>query len=115
MEDARSNTVLIGGWPFIRFCFLGPLIGITFALYALGYWMRGRHLTRVILWPYAAMFGVVNTAHNWFVCTILFLEFPREFFTTTRLRRLKKSEDDWRREAADMLGGFLNSQDDGHY
>lgn len=114
-SDVRADTALIGFWPVLGFFLLGPLIGVTFTLYSLGYCLKGRGTTPVILWPYAAAFGVINTAHNWIVCTILFREMPREFFTTTRLRRMKGSDDDWRRELADMLGGFLNSQDPGHY
>lgn len=113
--DIRADTSLIGFWPVLLFFMLGMAMGVVFTLYSLGYWMKGRNVPKIILWPYAAVFGVINTAHNWIVCTILFRELPREFFTTTRLRRLKASKDDWRRELADVLGGFLNSQDPGHY
>lgn len=113
--DVRADTALVRFWPGARFLTAGPVILFVYALYALGYWMKGRDFPKLILWPYAAAFGVLNTAHNWIVCSFLFLELPREFFTTTRLRRLKSSGDDWRRELADLLGGMLNSQDPGHY
>jgi len=64
---------------------------------------------------YAALFSILNTLHNWFIMTLVFREFPKEFFTTKRLKRLKVSDDPKKRELADMLGGFLNRQDKGHY
>jgi hypothetical protein len=35
--------------------------------------------------------------------------------TTARLKRLKTSPDISKRELADLMGGFLDSQDLGHY
>ena len=84
-------------------------------MYALGYTMKNKGFPKVVLIPYAVLFAVVNTMHNWVVCTIIFKEFPREFFTTQRLKRLKGSEDNSKRELADLLGGLLNRYDIGHY
>jgi hypothetical protein len=70
-----SNTKKIGlgatCWLFV----LGPLIGVTYMLYALVYWMRERGLPKaVIMFPVGLIFAAVNVAHNWIVCTILFRE-----------------------------------------
>ena len=112
-----SNTKKIGLWSTCWLFVLGPVIGVTYALYALVYWMMERGLPRaVILFPIGLIFAVVNVAHNWIVCTILFRELPQEFFTTARLKRWKQAEDNSpRRELADLLGGFLNARDDDHY
>lgn len=109
----QADTKLIGFWSVLTFMVLGPFIAPVYAAYSFGYWMRDRGWW--IFYPYAVAFAVVNTLHNWTVCTILFRELPREFFTTQRLKRWKNSEDVQRRELADMIGGFLNRHDEGHY
>lgn len=108
-----ADTKLIGFWTVLAFLLLSPIIAVVYALYAVGYWLyrRGSRLVT----PYAYAFAVINTLHNWTVCTVLFREFPREFFTTQRLKRWKVSDDPSRRELADMLGGFLNRHDADHY
>lgn len=112
-----SNTQKIGFWPIFMFLLLSPIVAVTYSLYSLCYWMLGVGVPRWLVWfPVGIVFALVNIFHNWVVCTIIFREFPREFFTTDRLRRLKKQQDDTpKRELADMIGGFLNSQDMGHY
>jgi len=72
-------------------------------------------LPNLMLFVYATLFSILNTLHNWLIMTLVFKEFPQEFFTTQRLKRLKLSGDPKKRELADMLGGFLNRQDKGHY
>lgn len=113
----QANTAKIGFWPVFGFFMLGPIIGLTYMMYSLVFWMIGKRVPKVfIFFPVGLIFGLMNIFHNWVVCTILFKEFPKEFFTTNRLRRWKLQADDTpRRELADMLGGFLNSQDEGHY
>lgn len=113
----QANTEKIGFWVVLGFFLMGPLIALTYSLYSLVFWMISKKVPKpLIFFPVGLTFGLVNILHNWVVCTILFREFPREFFTTQRLRRWKLQEDDTpRRELADMLGGFLNSQDKGHY
>lgn len=112
-----ANTRKIGLWAVCWLFMLGPLIGLTYMLYALVYFLLSRGVPKLLVFvPIGAVFAVVNVLHNWLVCTVLFREFPREFFTTDRLRRWKLQEDDTpRRELADLLGGFLNARDDGHY
>lgn len=110
-----SETDHIGFWRVFALMVLGPVVAGVYALYSFGYWMHYRGFPRVIVYPYAVLFGIVNIAHNLIICTILFSELPRELFTTARLRRWKQSPKAGRRELADMLGGFLNRQDDGHY
>lgn len=113
----QTRTEVIGFWTVFAFFMLGPLIGITYALYSAVFWMIERNVPKiVIIFPVGMIFGLLNILHNFIVCTILFREFPRELFTTNRLKRWKKAENDTpRRELADMLGGFLNRQDQGHY
>jgi len=113
----QANTAKIGFWTVLMFFMLGPLIGITYFLYGLVFWLINRGVPKVLVFlPIGFVFAIVNILHNFVVCTILFREFPKEFFTTQRLQRWKLQEDDTpRRELADMLGGFLNSQDEGHY
>lgn len=117
--NIQADTKQIGFWPVLALFMLGPVIAPVFVTYSFGYWLERKTAYmpgRVFLtWPYAAVFVVINTLHNWTVCTILFREFPREFLTTSRMKRHKTSPDAWRRELADMMGGFLNSQDGGHY
>ena len=108
-----ADTKLIGFWTVFVFLVLGPIIALVYASYALLYWLYRRSDWAAYLW--VIPFAVLNTLHNWVICTVLFRELPREFFTTPRLKRWKLSDDPSRRELADMLGGFLNSQDDGHY
>lgn len=115
MPKVTSDTELVGGWPAIRFLALSPITFITYALFCLVYWMKDQKFSVFMICPIQLIFGLINISHNWVACSFMFLEFPKEFFTTTRLRRHKTSEDAWRRELADMLGGFLNSQDPGHY
>lgn len=112
-----SNTEKIGFWTVLAFFMLGPLIGITYALYSLVFWMINKGFPKALVFaPIGLVFGVTNVLHNFIVCTILFRELPKELFTTDRLKRWELQEDDTpRRELADMLGGFLNSQDEGHY
>jgi hypothetical protein len=114
-----SETRIIGFKRQCAFLALGPVILPVYMLYSLGYFLerQGYDKTwpRPVVWALGFSFGVINTLHNWFVCTILFTEFPREFTTTNRLKRLKTHADPAKRELADLLGGFLNSQDEGHY
>lgn len=110
-----AETHYIGTGRVFALMALGPVIAVVYLLYAFGYWMLRNGAPRWIIAPYAAFFAVVNTLHNWTVCTILFAEFPREFFTTTRLRRWKRSDHVGKRELADMMGGFLNRHDMNHY
>lgn len=110
-----ADTKLIGFWTVLMFLVLGPVIALVYAMYSLGYWMKNKGWPNAVVYPFAVVFALVNTLHNWTVCTILFREFPREFFTTQRLKRHKQNTDPSKRELADMLGGFLNSQDENHY
>lgn len=113
----EARTEAMGFWRTFGFLMLAPLSGLTYALYALVFWMiRLRIPKPIVFMPVGLIFGLVNILHNFIVCTILFWEFPREFFTTHRLKRWKEAEDNTsKRELADMLGGFLNSQDEDHY
>jgi len=94
---------------------LGPVVAFVYSFYSLGYWLKSKGCPEWILVVYAALFAILNTLHNWFIMTLVFKELPHEFFTTQRLKRLKVSDDPKKRELADMLGGFLNRQDRGHY
>ena len=119
MESNYAETRVIGFGRICAFFALGPFILPVFILYSAGYWLKRNnwHIgwrRWVIALPVFA-FTIINNIHNWTVCTILFGEFPREFPTTTRLKRLKNHPDPARRELADMMGGFLNSQDPEHY
>lgn len=119
MESKYSETALIGFLPTVSLMVLGPIISIVYAAYTLAYrllnlgWDTGWR--RLVFYPYLILFMILNVTHNWLVATVLFREFPREFLTSDRLRRMKVSEDPWRRELADMLGGFLNAHDPDHY
>ena len=119
MESNYAETRVIGFKRLCAFLALAIVILPVFVLYSAGHalkrnkWDIGWRRWVVALPVFA--FTVINTLHNWTVCTILFTEFPREFQTTTRLKRLKGHPDPAKRELADMMGGFLNSQDEGHY
>lgn len=112
-----ARTEVIGFWTVFAFFLLGPLIGITYALYSAVFWMINKGAPRpLVFFPLGLIFALVNIAHNAVVCSILFRELPREWFTTDRLKRWKAAENDTpRRELADLLGGFLNRQDRNHY
>lgn len=94
---------------------LGPFIAVVYSFYSFGYFMKSKGAPNWVLVLYAVPFAILNTLHNWLIMTLVFKEFPREFFTTQRLKRIKQSKDPSKRELADMLGGFLNRQDEGHY
>ena len=113
MSEIHADTAKIGAWSILALLLLGPIIAPVYAAYSVG--IQVREKGGWLKYPYSFAFAFMNTAHNWLVCSILFREFPREFFTTTRLKRWKKSNDDQRRELADMLGGFLNRHDIDHY
>ncbi len=55
----------------------------------------------------------LDTLVNWLVMTVVFLEFPQECLTTSRLCRLYEPEsNDWRSRLAAWLGNvFLNPID----
>lgn len=112
-----ARTKVIGFPRVFAFFMLGPLIGITYALYAVVFWLINKGVPRpLVFFPIGLIFAVVNIAHNAVVCSILFWELPREWFTTDRLKRWKRAQNDTaRRELADLLGGFLNRHDQGHY
>jgi hypothetical protein len=119
MNHNYSETRVIGFKRICAFFALGPVVLPVFMLYSAGHWLNRKGWDVgwrrwVIALPVVA-FTVINTLHNWTVCTFLFWEFPKEFQTTTRLKRLKSDPDPAKRELADLLGGFLNSQDAGHY
>jgi hypothetical protein len=117
--NVQAETRLIGFVPVFALMLFGPAVALVYLVYSFGFWLD-RKVGHWPWWwylasPYLVVFAVLNTLHNWTVCTVLFREWPREFFTTSRLKRHKASPDPWRRELADMMGGFLNSQDGGHY
>ena len=118
-EHHYAETRIIGFWRTCAFLLLGPLILPVYALYSFGYLLLRNGYDKgvwgVITMPLVFAFSVINALHNFTVCTILFTEFPREMTTTNRLKRHKKSDNPAKRELADMLGGFLNSQDPNHY
>ena len=119
MESKYAQTSVIGFQRTVLFLLLGVVILPVFALYSLGYLLKrngwGDGWRRWIMTPLTFAFAIINTLHNWTVCTVLFAELPREFMTTARLKRLKNSPDISKRELADLMGGFLDSQDPGHY
>jgi len=119
MESKYAQTSVIGFGRTVLFLSLGVVILPVFALYSLGYLLKrngwGDGWRRWIMTPLTTAFAIINTLHNWTVCTVLFAELPREFMTTARLKRLKNSPDVSKRELADLMGGFLDSQDPGHY
>jgi len=119
VDSNYSETRLIGFKRTSLFLLLGPIILPVFMLYSLGYLLKrngfGTGWKRLVMTPLTFAFAILNTLHNWTVCTILFGEVPREFMTTARLKRLKNHPDLSKRELADLMGGFLDSQDNGHY
>lgn len=118
--DSRTATTSQMDLPTILlFGLCGPIWASVFFFYALGYWLKskleGTFMYPIIGYPYIIFFAVLNTLHNWTAGTIMFRELPREFFTTTRCKRWKGSDEVSRRELADLIGGFLDSRDPGHY
>ena len=114
-----SETRKIGFWRMCAFLTLGPLILPVYMFYSFGYLLKRNGYDegwwRLFTVPLVVLFSVVNALHNFTVCTILFMEFPRELTTTARLKRHKTHPNPAKRELADMLGGFLNRQDPNHY
>ena len=119
MNHNYSETRLIGFWRICGFFSLGLVTLPVFIVYSAGHLLKRKGWDvgwrRWVVALPVALFSVINTLHNWVVCTILFTEFPREFQTTTRLKRLKSHPNPAKRELADLMGGFLNSQDPEHY
>ena len=65
-------------------------------------------IMKLIAYPNLAIGLVLDTLLNWTVCTVVFLELPREFLTTTRLCRLYvPGSDAWRSRLADWFGRML--------
>jgi hypothetical protein len=118
-EYTTAKTSSIDLLSIILLGLCGPIWAVVFAHYAILYWLKNKSksfkLWYFILIPTVLSFAFVNTFNNWFVCTLLFRELPKEFFTTTRCQRWKNSNDDSKRELADLIGGFLDSRDPGHY
>ena len=114
-----SESRLIGFWRICAFFALGPLILPVFMGYALATRLKSRGWDggwrKKVGMPLFIAFSVLNTVANWTLCSVLFTDWPREFHVSDRLRRLKSHPDPAKRELADMMGGFLNSQDAGHY
>jgi hypothetical protein len=119
MNHNYSETRVIGFKRTCLFLFVARYTLPVFILYSAGQWLErngwGVGWRRWVIAIPVAMFTVLNTLHNWIVCSLLFWEFPQEFHTTTRLKRLKSHPDPSKRELADLMGGFLNSQDPDHY
>lgn len=114
-----SETRIIGFWRQSLFLALAPVILPVYIYYSLGYFFQrqgyDKTWPRSVVWALVFTFSIINTLHNWTVCTLLFWDWPREFATTSRLKRMKTHTSPSKRELADLLGGFLNSQDPGHY
>jgi len=120
MNDHNYSETRIIGFPRLcAFLILGPVILPVFMLFGLGHWLDragwGQGWRWWVLLPLVVSFSVINFIHNITICTILFMELPRELQTTTRLKRLKSHPDPAKRELADLMGGFLNSQHPDHY
>lgn len=118
-----STTSKTSEMDFLTVFFLGltgPAWVTVYMLYTIGYKLKNVTENQIIFkillfYPYAVFFSIVNVLHNWFIASILFREFPKEFFTTDRCKRWKKSEEASRRELADMIGGWLDARDPDHY
>ena len=108
-----ADTKQIRFWLLIRFLLSAPIIAPVYAAYAFLYWLESR--AKPLAYAWLIIFAPLNVLHNWIICTFIFWELPREGFTTKRLKRLKGSDDPSKREMADQLGGYLNSQDPDHY
>lgn len=100
---------LIGvtAWVWLSiFLFIG-----TFVLYVAIMKMREvQHRIWRLHWPvrwtcYLILFvGLIfDTLLNWIVCTVIFLEFPKEFLTTSRVVRHKYQSTHWRKDLADYF------------
>ena len=118
-DSSTSRTSQIGFWRTFAFLVLAPITAFVFVFYSIAQLLEGsgfgKGWKRIIGYPYIILFAVLNILHNYIVCSILFWEWPRETMTTRRLKRHKRSDDPSKREMADLLGGFLDSQDEGHY
>jgi cytochrome c oxidase assembly factor CtaG len=120
MNDHNYSETRVIGFPRLcAFLLLGPVVLPVFMLFGLVYWLDRAGWRQGWRWwvllPLVVSFSVINFIHNATVCTILFMEWPREFQTTTRLKRMKSSPDPAKRELADLMGGFLDSQHPDHY
>ena len=83
MESNYAETRVIGFKRLCAFLALAFIILPVFILYSFGHWLKRHNWDKgwrrwVVALPVFA-FTIINTLHNWTVCTILFTEWPREF------------------------------------
>lgn len=68
-----------------------------------------------LAWPAVAVGVVCDVLLNFFVGTVLFVDPPREFLLTARLKRYQSSPKTWRARLARWLcANLLNPFDEGH-
>jgi hypothetical protein len=53
---------------------------------------------KILVYPTKVLFDIVEVVSNTFICTLIFLDFPREFTVSDRLRRYytDKTTSNWR-------------------
>ena len=104
-----------------RHMVFGPFTWVCLMLYAYVHWIIRKvgadnvwTIQGILCLPAVVFFGVVNILYNWTVGTLLFLELPREFMFTSRLKRHKKGPDGQYKDFATYVCEELNIYDPGH-
>ena len=58
---------------------------------------------------------ILDTAMNWIMLTVVFVEFPKEFLSTARVVRIKYDDTGWRQSVAIFFcKNFLTPFDENH-
>ena len=96
-------------------------LGATYALWVFYIAVMGLKRVRdtVGLSPWALRFGypvlivgyLLDVFVNWFVVTVLLLEFPRETTVTARLKRHNRTSTGWRKSVAQFFEPLLDPFD----
>ena len=66
-------------------------------------------------WTYFALFIVLDVLWNWIYATVIFLQVPKQFTLSERLRTILRYDTGWRADIAYwMCKNFIEPHDSGH-
>lgn len=90
-----------------------------FILYKKVMWLRARRDSLTVfqkLWgyPFVWFSFLMDVLYNIFYATFKYKDLPREFLFTSRLKRYKAGEDNWKKWEAEYICYILNQYDEGH-
>lgn len=90
----------------VTYLVFAPVTLFMLVFFALVDWLRDKH--KVAFWVVGVPFAILDVIYNVVIGSLLFMEWPREWLFTTRLKR---HVGDWRVE---RFARVLNKIDAGH-